>query len=459
MTIAGAPPGPKLSPLNQLIYRPGRNPLEFFTNLARRYGDIAAYRMGGEQVFFVNAPHYIRDILVTHNRSFMKGRGLQRSKRLLGEGLLTSEDPTHLRQRRLMQPAFHRERIAGYGDTMVAYADRLRQEWRDGATLDIAQEMMRLTLAIAGKTLFDLDVDDQAADVGRALTAVMESFWTTMLPFADVLERLPVPQLRRAKAARAKLDAIIYGMIAERRAAAGDGSMRDRGDLLSMLLLARDEEAPSSAGGMTDQQVRDEAMTIFLAGHETTANALTWTWYLLGESPAVEARLIAEVDRLLGGRPPTVADIASLSYVEKVVTESMRLYPPAWIIGRRALVDYPIGEYVAPARSIMVMSPYVLQRDGRFFPDPGRFNPDRWTPEFRAALPPFAYFPFGGGPRRCIGDSFAWMELVLVVATIAQHWQLRLVPGHRVEPQPLVTLRTRHGMRMTVTKRKRGAGD
>jgi len=289
--------------------------------------------------------------------------------------------------------------------------------------------------------------------VGTALTAVMESFWTTMLPFAEVLERLPVPPLRRAKAARARLDAIIYGMIAERRAAAPDGSVRRGGDLLSMLLEARDEDDPSSGGGMTDQQVRDEAMTIFLAGHETTANALTWTWYLLSETPAVEARLLEEVGRVLGDRLPTVADIGSLSYVEKVVTESMRLYPPAWIIGRRALQDYPIGEYLAPARSIVVMSPYVLQRDARYFPEPERFNPDRWTPEFRAALPPFAYFPFGGGPRRCLGESFAWMELVLVVATIAQQWQLRMVHGHRVEPLPLVTLRTRHGMRMTLMRR------
>jgi len=442
---ATAPPGPRPSPLSLLTYRPGRDPLAFFTNLARTYGDVVAYRLGGEQLVFVNAPHYIRDILVTHNRVSMKGRGLQRSKRLLGEGLLTSEDPLHLRQRRLMQPAFHKDRIAGYGLTMVAHADRVRQRWRDGAQLDVAQEMMRLTLSIAGKTLFDLDVESQAADVGAALTAVMESFWLTMLPLADLLERLPVPQLRRAKAARAKLDAIIYRMITERRAA----SHGTRGDLLSMLLLARDEDGAT----MTDQQVRDEAMTIFLAGHETTANALTWTWYLVSTAPAAEARLHEEIERVLGGRLPTVADIGSLPYVERVVTEAMRLYPPAWIIGRRALQDYQIGEYLAPARSIIVMSPYVLQRDARYFADPDRFDPDRWTPEFRAALPPFAYFPFGGGPRRCIGDAFAWMELVLVVATLAQQWRFDLVPGHPVAPQPVVTLRTKHGMKMIANRR------
>jgi cytochrome P450 len=283
--------------------------------------------------------------------------------------------------------------------------------------------------------------------------------------------------------ARARLDAIIYGMIADRRA-----SGRDHGDLLSMLLAAQDDEenlegarslelgarppssqipapsaqhpapssqkpAPSPGPGMTDQQVRDEAMTIFLAGHETTANALTWTWYLLSGAPGVEAALHAEVDRVLGGRLPVMADLPSLPYVERVVTESMRLYPPAWIIGRRAIDEYQLGGHVAPPRAIVVMSPYVMHRDPRFYADPDRFDPDRWTPEFRAALPKFAYFPFGGGPRQCIGESFAWMELILLVATISQQYRLRLVPGHPVVPQPLITLRAKHGMRMTVEKR------
>ena len=439
-------PGPKLSLVGSLIYRPGGgNPLDFFTNLARTYGDISSYRMAGEQLFLVNEPRLIRDILITHNRNFTKSRGLERSKRLLGEGLLTSEGAMHLRQRRLMQPAFHRDRIAGYGELMVGSADRMRHAWTGGATLDVAREMNRLTLSIVGKTLFDVDVESQAAEVGEALTAVMESFWMMMLPFAEVLERLPVPKLRRARLARARLDAIIYRMIADRRA-----SGRDHGDLLSMLLAAQDE---GDGGGMTDRQVRDEAMTIFLAGHETTANALTWTWYLLSGAPDVEAKLHAEVDRVLQGRLPTMGDLASLGYVERVVTESMRLYPPAWIIGRRAIAEYQLGDYVAPARSILVMSPYVMQRDPRFYADPERFDPDRWTPDFRSALPRFAYFPFGGGPRQCIGESFAWMELVLLVATISQQCRLRLVPGHPVVPQPLITLRAKHGMRMTVEKR------
>jgi cytochrome P450 len=448
--VAAFPPGPPRSIRTLLIYGPGRDPLAFFTNLARTYGDLVYVHTAGERLFLVNHPQYIRDILVTHQHKFMKGRGLVRSKRVLGEGLLTSEGLVHVRQRRLMQPAFHRDRIASYASTMTEYAGRVWNLWADGVTIDAAQEMTRLTLAVVGKTLFDADVESQAREVGAALTSVMESFWMLMLPFVDVLERLPIPGFRRIQAARARLDAIIYRMIAERRR-----SPRDRGDLLSMLLMARDEEQVQGpgGGGMTDQQVRDEAMTIFLAGHETTANALAWTWYLLSGSPGAEAKLHEEIDRVLGGRLPTFEDIPLLPYVEKVVTESMRLYPPAWIIGRRALEAYPIGDYIVPARAIVLVSPYIMHRDARYFSDPGRFSPDRWTPELRASLPPYVYFPFGAGARRCIGESFAWMELVLVLSTIAQRWRLRLVPGHPVVPQPVVTLRLRHGLKMTVHAR------
>jgi cytochrome P450 len=254
--------------------------------------------------------------------------------------------------------------------------------------------------------------------------------------------------MRRSRRARADLDAIVYGMIAERRQAP-----RDRGDLLSMLLLARDEDGREAA--MSDDQVRDEAMTIFLAGHETTANALSWTWYLLSGAPEVETRLHEEVDRVLGRRTPTVDDLPALTFTEQVVTEAMRLYPPAWIIGRRAVRECTVGPYVAPARALVVISPFVIHRDPRLYPEPDRFLPDRWTPAFKAALPPFAYLPFGGGARRCIGESFAWMELILVVSTIAQRWRLRLVPGHPVVPQPLITLRLKHGLRVTVHRRDR----
>ena len=439
------PPGPKRLLRNSIVYRPGRDPLQFFAGIAREYGDLAYLRMANEHLFVASDPAVIKDVLVTHNRNFHKSRGLERVKVLLGEGLLTSEDAFHLRQRRLMQPAFHRERVAAYAATMVSYADRLRDGWTEGATVDMAREMSRLTLLIVGKTLFDADVEAQARDVGEAMTGLMNSFWTLMLPFGERLERLPIPYLRRGRRARERLDAIIYGLIREHRASG------DRGDLLSMLLLAQDDE--DKGRGMTDRQVRDEAMTIFLAGHETTANAMTWTWYLLSQSPEVERRLHEEIDSVLGGRLPTVADVDRLPYVTRVVTEAMRLYPPAWLVGRRAVNEYRIGSYSLPPRSIIIMSQWIVHRDPRHYRDPDRFDPDRWTPEFKAALPRFAYFPFGGGPRQCIGESFAWMELVLLVATIAQRWRFDLVPGHPVAPQAAVTLRPKHGMKMIARER------
>jgi cytochrome P450 len=440
------PPGPPLSFRTILIYGPGRDPLRFFSDLAHTYGDVAYVQMAGERLFLLNHPRFAKDVFVTSQRFFHKGRGLERAKRLLGEGLLTSEEAVHRRQRRLMQPAFHKDRIAAYASVMTSYAERIQSGWTDGETIDVAEEMMRLTLGIVGKALFDADVESHARNVGKALTAVLDSFWITMLPFYDLLENLPLPVFRRSQRARAELDAIIYGMIEERRRSPGD-----RGDLLSMLLLAQDEEA--GGAGMTNRQVRDEAMTIFLAGHETTANALAWTWFLLSRAPHVEARLHEEVDRVLGGRLPAIDDIPKLTVVEQVITESMRLYPPAWIIGRRAIEDYPLDDYVVPKRSIVIISPYLMHRDPRFFPEPDRFLPERWTPEFKASLPPFAYLPFGGGARRCIGESFAWMELILVASAIARKWKFRVLPEHPVIPQPVVTLRMKHGLRAIATRR------
>lgn len=443
-------PGPKqIFPIiNLLSLR--RNRLGFLSQLARDYGDLVYFQLGPQPVFLLNHPDYIRDVLVTHHKNFMKGEGLQRAKRLLGEGLLTSEGEVHLRQRRMMQPAFHRQRIAAYAARMVEYTERASQRWQNGATVDVAREMMRLTLAIAGKTLFDADVEGEADEIGNALSDAMAQFNNLMLPFAQLLERLPLPSMRKFQQARERLDATIYRMIEERRRS-GEGQLAERGDLLSLLIAARDEEGDGT--GMTDEQLRDEAMTIFLAGHETTANALTWTWYLLSQHPAVEAELQAEVDAVLNGRLPTAEDYPRLPYTEMVLAEAMRLYPPAWIIGRRALNDYRINGYHVPARSILLMSQFITHHDARWFPEPGRFDPLRWTPEAKEARPKFSYYPFGGGNRVCIGESFAWMEGVLVLATLAQAWRLRLVAGHPVELQPIVTLRPKHGMPMVLERR------
>ncbi|MFL6332591.1 MAG: cytochrome P450 [Pyrinomonadaceae bacterium] len=445
------PPGPKgaLPGLQFLSFT--RDPLGFLTGVARRYGDVVYFGGMSDDFYLLNHPDYVKDVLVTHNASFMKGRGLQRAKRLLGEGLLTSEPPLHRRQRRLAQPAFHKQRVGAYASLMVDYALKLeRERWQDGRTLDAAQEMMHLTLAIVGRTLFGTETEAEAEEVREALSASMASFARFMMPFAELLGRLPLPANRRFEQSRARLDRIIYRVIEERRA-----SGEDRGDLLSMLLNAQDEEGDRT--GMTDEQLRDEAMTIFLAGHETTANALAWTWYLLSQNPEAEARLHRELEEVLAGRPPAAEDLPRLRYTEMIFTESMRLYPPAWILGRRALEDYEVGGHRIPRGALVILSPYVMHRDPRFFPDPERFDPERWTPEARAARPQFSYFPFGGGPRRCIGEGFAWMEGVLVIATLAQRWRLRLAPGQRIEPQPGVTLRPRRGVLMTPERREAGS--
>lgn len=453
MPASRTPPGPTARFPGALLLAFRRDPLGLLERMARDYGDVSAVRLGTRRVHLLNHPDLVKDVLVNEHRRFHKGRGLQLAKHLLGEGLLTSEGDFHRRQRRLAQPAFHQQRLAAYGEAMVEHAARTSERWArlsaqtaTAPILDIHQESMRLTLGIAGKTLFGAEVEDEAEQIGRAIATGIELFQSfTSLPFASLLERLPLPSTRRFVKARERLDATIYRLIAARRATA-----EDRGDLLSMLLLAQDEEG---SGGMSDAQVRDEAMTIFLAGHETTANALTWTWYLLSRHPEVEARLHAELDQVLRGRRAEVEDMAHLVYTRRVLAESLRLYPPAWVIGRRAIVDYEAAGYRVPKGSIVLLSPWVMHRDPRFFPDPDRFDPDRWTDEARAARPRFAYFPFGAGPRICLGEQFAWMEGVLVLATLARRWRPRLAPGPPVVLQPSITLRPFGGMRMILEPR------
>ena len=440
------PPGSGVRYPGQFMVEIARNPLAMMVAMKEAHGDIAHWRIGPQHLYLFSHPDLIRDVLVTNGRNFHKSRGLERAKRLLGNGLLTSEGEFHLRQRRLAQPAFHRQRIASYAVTMSEYATRSSDRWRDGQALDMHTEMMRLTLGIVARTLFDADVENEAAEIGEALTKAFESFNFAMLPFTEYLEKLPLPSVRRFNSARDTLDRTIYRMIDERRR-----SSEDKGDLLSMLLMATDTEGDGT--GMSDLQLRDEALTIFLAGHETTANALTWTWYLLSQHPEVEERLHAEIDAALGGRAPAYDDMQALPYTRMVFAESMRLYPPAWAIGRRALEPFKARGFTIPKRSVVLMSQYIVHRDPRFFPEPERFDPDRWKPEATAARPKFSYFPFGGGNRVCIGEQFAWMEGVLLIAALAQKWRMRLVPGHPVEVQPLITLRPKHGMRMTLETR------
>jgi len=411
-----------------------------------KLGDVTFLRMGPQPVFFLNHPDLIRDLFVVNADKFVKGRALQRAKVLLGEGLLTSEGANHLRQRRMIQPAFHRARIAEYARSMVEIADKMAGEWHDGETRDIDKEMMHLTLQIVAKTLFNSDVGDEADEIGAAMTTMVELFNFLLLPFSEWLEKLPFPQSIRFKRARKTLDKVMYGIIDERRR-----SGQDTGDLLSMLLMAQDE---TDGTAMTDEQVRDEALTLFLAGHETTANALTWTWYLLSQNPNAEAKLHAELDAVLDSRSPTMDDIPNLKFTEAVLAESMRLYPPAWAIGRNVAVEHEFGGYTAKPGTLILTSPFVLHRDARFWDDPLEFKPERWeTHSVKEASQRNIYFPFGGGVRRCIGESFAWTEGILLIATIARKWKLSLVPGQKIGLNPQITLRPKFGMRMLIKNR------
>ena len=438
------PPGPStglkrwsLGPLNN------GDPLKYFTGLMREYGDLVSLRVLNFRILLLNHPDHIEDVLVNHPRKFIRGRVLLANKRIFGRGLLTSEGDFWLRQRRLAQPAFHRARIAGYASTMVEYTERLLHEWQDGEERDIHKEMMRLTLQIVGKTLFDADVERDAQDIGRSMELLLElsaNFRRTIF----IPHWVPTPTNLRMERAIRQIEKVLYRMIAEKRA-----SGRDSGDLLSMLLAAQDEDGSR----MTDQQLRDEAITLFLAGHETTANTLSWTWWLLAQNPAVEAKLHNELRTVLGGRAPSLDDLPKLVYTNHIITESMRLYPPAWGTARTAIEDHEIAGYAVPKGSGVSFAQWTVHRDPRWYEAPGEFRPERWDGDLLKRIPRFAYFPFGGGPRQCIGNSFALMEAVLTLATIAQQYRFRLVPGHPVAPLASITLRPRYGIRVVLESR------
>ena len=434
-----------------------RDPLTFFTNTARTYGDVARWSLGSQPVYLVSHPDWIEDVLVTSAKKFMKGIALQRAKRLLGEGLLTSEGQMHLRQRRTIQPLFHKQQVQRFAESMVRHALRWRDGVKDGATIDVTAEMGGLTLAIVGDTLFSTNVQRDADEVRQALNDAVQSFAYAILPYVELIEKLPIGPFVKVRKARARLDRIILRVIAERRAESRGGSslsagarsakVEDPPDLISMLLNARDPENPS-APGMSDEQIRDEAMTIFLAGHETTANAMSWTWHLLGAHRDVEVKLHQEIDRVLGGRAPTVDEVPQLEYARAVIAESMRLFPPAWTMGRRAIEPHTIGGYEIEKGALVLMSQWVVHHDTRWWPDENAFMPERWLAA--TSRPKYAYFPFGGGNRVCIGESFAWTEAVLLLATIAQRWTFGAVSPPT--PEPRITLRPAN-LHMRVSRR------
>lgn len=431
-----------------------RDRVSFQIECGRRYPRLAQTRMGlmPFPVVIVSSPELVGEILVDHADAFRKAPGLSLfGKPLLGKGLLTSEGDLHKRQRRMMAPSFVQKRIAAFADAMVERGDRAVARMRDGEIVDFAEVTMRITLEIVGKTLFDAEVGDESSEINEAVTDCLEYIIGSVQRVVPLPPELPTPANIRYKKAVARLDETIYRMIRERRA-----SGADKGDLLSMLLAARDEDDP--ARGMDDQQVRDELMTIFLAGHETTANALAWTFYLLAQHPHVWVRLHEEVDRVLpGGRAPTLADLPKLPYTLHVFKESMRLFPPAYMIGRQALRDVTVGGQTIKKSSIVVINIIGMHHSPSLFPEPERFDPSRFTPESEKKLPRHAYMPFGAGSRICIGNHFALMEGHLLVAALARKVRLELPPGTRVSPEPLVTLRPRGGMPMRVRMRSHDA--
>jgi cytochrome P450 len=437
------PPGPRNRGIIGNFPLGSRDPLGLYTQWARQYGDIFYYRAFNRYIYFLNRPDLIEQVLVNDYRSFIKGQALQFNRRIFGNGLLTNEGDSWLRQRHLIQPAFHRDRIASYGNTIVAYTERMMAAWQDGEVRDIHQDMMHLALEIVARVLFNVEVTAERDRIAEALNTLMELGSGGRLLLPPILRLVPTPDNIRYRRAARQLDDIVYGLIRLRRA-----SDQIADNLLSELLQAQDE-----GGGMTDQQLRDEVMTLLLAGHETTAVSLSWIWYLLAQYPEVEKKLWSELHCVLDGKSPGIQDLSKLPYTERVVKEAMRLYPPAWAVVRNALKDCEIGGYRVPAGATVAMSQWVMHRDPRYYEQPERFNPDRWLDEQAKSAPKFAYFPFGGGPRTCIGASFAAMEAALVLAAIAQRFQIRVAQDHPVEPLPTITLRPRHGIQVVLTRR------
>lgn len=438
------PPGPKGLPFLGLALQVRRDPLRVLTRVAREYGEIARFIVAGQERILINSPDLIEQVLVVQQAKFHKSELTRRvTGRLLGQGLLISEGDFWRRQRRLAQPAFHRSRINEYAAPMVECTESHIGAWRGGETREIAHEMMQLTLTVAVRTLFGTTLPGESQHVGDALAYLMRyQLWRQRSPLR-LPENWPTPKNRRAQRELGFLNSLVYRIIDEKRSLHGEGN-----DLLSLLIDAMDEDGSH----MTPQQLRDETMTLFLAGHETTALLLGWTWYLLSQNAAAEARLHEELRGVLAGGTPQVSDLMKLPYLQAVLNETLRLYPPAYIAARTSIDSFSLCGYDFSPGTTVLMSQWVMHRDPRFFEAPEEFRPERWLNGLAGKISSGAYFPFGDGPRRCIGQGFAQLESALVVATIAQHFRFRLVRNQLIEPEPLVTLRFRHGLRMSIER-------
>lgn len=446
--VRSLPPGPKGNLLLGSAADLMRDWPGFSTRCAREYGDVVFYRFLHVPICQVNHPDGIEQVLVRQASNFHKSKDYAALRFVLGNGLLTNEGANWQAQRQLMQPAFRHESIAAYAEIMSSSAEAFLSRWKDGESRDVHEDMTQLTLDVVTRSLFGARVSQDARSVGADVAAVMARFFQQAALSFVLPDGTPLPKGPRLLRSKRRLDQKILGIIHERRSSPSPAN-----DLLQILLDAQDEHGSR----MTDEQLRDEIMTLFLAGHETTANALSWTWYLLAQNPGAERALAAELDSVLGVAAPTLADLPRLPYTEMVIKESMRLYPPAWGIGRRAIRDFELNGYRIPAGTNVFLLQWVTHRDPRFFPDPERFDPERWRddPIRRGRLPRFAYFPFGGGPRVCIGAGFAMMEATLLLATLAQRFQLSLLPNSRVTPFFSITLRPKHGLKMLLRCRRR----
>lgn len=446
MQTRAYPPGPKSRFFGfELHLASQRDPLGFMERIARAYGDIVHFKLGQRHVYLLNHPDHIKEVLASHYANFLKGRGIVRRDNFFGEGLLTSEGDFHRRQRQLTQPAFHHERFAGYGATMAKVAADISRSWRTGDRLDMLEAMRQITLPITSQTLFGAQVETEHERIIAAFRAGLSRFSSFKPTVTRISDRLSLVHRRRLRRARHELETLVSQIIAERRRVEDD-----RGDLLSLLLSrngAEDERLTS------DQQLRDEAVTLFIGGFENVATALTWTWYLLAQHPEAQEKLHRELDSVLGGRLPSAADLPRLNYTRMVFEEAMRVYPPVPRLVRTAVRDYQVGQYTVPAGALVVVSQYLMHRDARYYPEPERFDPERWTPEAKRARPAYAYFPFGGGVRRCIGEGFAYMEGVLVLATLASRWRLCLTSRDPVEAIATHFLHPKNTLTMTAEKR------
>jgi cytochrome P450 len=480
------PPGPSsILPtkiLNQFI----KDPLKTLTEIAKKYGEISYFKMGPQHVYLINNPDYIERILIYDHGNFKKGPRLQTAKRVLGEGLVTSEGEYHRNQRKIIQPVFLPKMIASYDEIMSQYAYNMCHNWSDGSILDIHDEMMRVTLSIICKSVMSYDIESQEADkISKSLDISKNYMKRLQHPIGQVLDHIPIlPKVAQSRSAIKVLDSIVYKIISERRSMMiqsnysynnvqndkekqNQDHIKNEKDLeaLSQDLLTRlmynttpntkqDKDKTTNIESLSDVQLRDQIITFLIAGHETTANALTWTFYLLTQNPDVEKKLYHEINTILrGNKIPSFEDIPKLKYTEKVFRESMRVYPPVWTLGRFVENPYSLGEYIIPKGSTILMSQYVMHHNSKYYDEPQIYNPDRWTEEFKRNLPRFAYFPFGGGIRGCIGESFAWQEGILLLSTVMKYWKMQLVPNQKIKLDPGITLNPKKGIKMKVMAR------